>query len=70
MWQIYVNVPAVLKIRVTDVFALIPGISAGAPAAVSKKTLCPTDPNANVTACPTFVVSIDGSNARDAVAFT
>jgi len=70
MWQVYVNVPAVLKARETDVFALTPGISAGAPAAASKKMLWPTDPNANVTVCPTWVVSVAGSNARAAVALT
>jgi hypothetical protein len=70
MWQVYVNVPTVSKVRVTDVLALTPVISAGAPVALSKKMLCPTDPNANVTVCPTLVVSVDGSNARDAVALT
>jgi hypothetical protein len=70
MWQVYVKVPAVSKVRVTDVFAFTPGIFAGAPVAASKKTLCPTDPNENVTSCPTFVVSVGGSNASDAVAFT
>ena len=64
------NVPTVSKVRVTDVFSLTPGISAGFPVAASKKTLCPTDPKAKVTACPTFVVSVGGSNASDAVALT
>ena len=70
MWQEYVNVPAVSKVRVTDAFALTPGIFAGAPVAASKKMLCPTEPNANVTVCPTLVFSVEGSNARDAVALT
>jgi hypothetical protein len=43
---------------------------AGAPVAASKKMLCPTDPNANVTACPTWVVNVAGVNARDGVAST
>jgi len=65
-----VNVPAVSKVRVTDVLALTPVIFTGVPVAGSKKTLWPTDPNANVTACPTWVVSVGGSNVRDAVAST
>jgi hypothetical protein len=43
---------------------------AGAPVASSKKMLCPTDPNANVTECPTWVFNVAGVNARDAVAST
>jgi hypothetical protein len=43
---------------------------AGTPVAASKKMLCPTDPNANVTACPTWVFKVAGVNARDAVAST
>jgi hypothetical protein len=42
----------------------------GAPVASSKKMLCPTDPNANVTECPVWVFSVAGVNARDAVAST
>jgi hypothetical protein len=43
---------------------------AGTPVAASKKMLCPTDPKANVTACPTWVFNVVGVNARDAVAST
>jgi hypothetical protein len=60
----------VSKVRVTDVFELTPGMFAGAPVAASKKMLCPTDPKANVTVCPTCVVKVAGVNARDAVAST
>jgi hypothetical protein len=70
MWQLYVNVPGVSKVRVTDVLELTPGIFAGAPVAASKKMLCPTDPNANVTTCPTWVFNVAGANAKDAVAST
>jgi hypothetical protein len=49
MWHVYVKVPAVLNVRVTEEFALTPGISAGTPVVASKKTLWPTDANANVT---------------------
>jgi hypothetical protein len=66
----YLNVPAASKVRVIDVFALIPVMFAGAPVAASKKTLCPTDPNANVTACPTWVVSVAGLKLREGVALT
>jgi hypothetical protein len=68
MWQLYVKVPAVVKVRVIDVFELIPVISAGVPIAASKKTLCPTEPNANVTSCPTLVVSVAGMKLREGVA--
>ena len=64
----YVYVPAVLNVRPIDTFAFVPWISAGTPGAASKKTLCPTDPNANVTVCPTWVVRVGGVNASDAVA--
>jgi hypothetical protein len=70
MVHVYVNVPAASKVRVTDVFALTPVIFAGAPVAASKKTLCPTDPNANVTACPIWVVRVAGLKLREGVALT
>jgi hypothetical protein len=70
MWQLYVYVPGVSKVRATDVFELTPGMFAGAPVAASKKMLCPTDPNAKVTECPTWVVNVAGVNAREAVAST
>jgi hypothetical protein len=65
-----VKVPGVSKVRVTEVFELTPAMFAGAPVAASKKMLCPTDPNAKVTACPAWVVKVAGVNARDAVAST
>jgi hypothetical protein len=65
-----VKVPGVSKVRETDAFELTPGIFGGAPVAASKKMLCPTDPNANVTACPAWVFKVAGVNARDAVAST
>ena len=66
----YLNVPVASKVRMIDVFALIPVMFAGAPVAASKKTLCPTDPNANVTACPTWVVRVAGLKLREGVALT
>jgi hypothetical protein len=38
---------------------------AGAPVAASKKMLCPTDPNANVTECPAGVFNVAGVKASE-----
>src|SRR2546425_2970275 len=70
MWHVYAYVPAVANVLVTDTFALLPAMSAGAPACCVKNTLCGTDPNANVTASPTFTGSVAGVNVRDGVAAT
>ena len=64
------NVPAVGKVRVALVLAFAPGMSAGAPEAASKKTLCSTAPNANVTVPPVATVAGDGSKAMLGVALT
>jgi hypothetical protein len=40
--------------------AFVPGMSAGTPGAASKKTLCATEPNANVTVPPAARFSGDG----------
>lgn len=56
--------------RVTDVLAFTPGISAGAPGAASKNTLCPTEPNANVTVPEGATVIVAGENARLGLALT
>lgn len=56
--------------RTTDVLAFTPGMSAGAPDVASKNTLCPTDPNANVTVPPGATVIVAGENARLGFAFT
>src|SRR2546430_12231881 len=68
MWQVYAYVPAAAKVRVIDTFVLLPAMSAGAPVCWVKKTLCGTDPNANVTVSPTFTGSVPGVNVRDGVA--
>src|SRR2546427_8875720 len=70
MWQVYSYVPAVANVRSIDTFALFPAMSAGEPACCLKKTLCGTDPNANVTLSPAFTSSVLGVNVRDAVAAT
>src|SRR2546430_7270539 len=70
MWQVYAYVPAVAKVRVIDTFVLLPAMSAGAPVCWVKKTLCGTDPNANVTGSPTFTGSVPGVKVRDGVAAT
>jgi len=49
---------------------LTPGMSAGAPAAPSKKTLCGTEPNANVAVPPATMFSGDGLKVRFGVAST
>ena len=58
------------KLRATEVFAFTPGMSAGAPGVASKNTLCPTDPNANVTVPAGATVIVAGENARLGFAFT
>src|SRR5256885_14664671 len=70
MWHVYAYVPAVANVLVTDTFALLPAMSAGAPACCVKNTLCGTEPKANVTASPTFTVSVAGVNVSDGVAAT
>src|SRR2546430_16771902 len=70
MWHVYAYVPAVANVLVTDTFALLPPMSAGAPACCVKNTLCGTEPKANVTASPTFTVSVAGVNVSDGVAAT
>src|SRR2546430_17691724 len=70
MWQVYAYVPAAAKVRVIDTFVLLPAMSAGAPVCWVKKTLCGTDPNANVTVSPTFTGSVPGVKVRDGVAAT
>jgi len=45
-------------------------MSAGAPEPASKKTLCSTAPNANLTIPPVATVAGDGSKAMLGVAFT
>ena len=70
IWQVYWYVPAVAKVRAIETFALEPSMSVGAPAWASKKTLCPTEPNANVTASPGCTVIEPGVNVRDGVAAT
>src|SRR5690349_21465967 len=45
-------------------------MSAGAPFCGSKKTLCATEPNANVTLSPAWIVMLPGVNARPGVAST
>jgi hypothetical protein len=64
------NVPAVGKVRVTLVLAFVPGMSAGTPEPASKKTLCSTAPNANVTVPPVATVAGVGSKAILGVALT
>ena len=70
MWHVYAYVPAVANVRAIDTFALLPAMSAGAPACCVKKTLCGTEPNANVTVSPTFTGSVRGVNVREGVAAT
>src|SRR5437899_11517288 len=70
MWHVYAYVPAVANVLVTDTFALLPAMSAGAPACCVKNTLCGTEPKANVTASPMFTVSVAGVNVSDGVAAT
>lgn len=70
MWQWYVYVPEVGKVRVTVVLAFTPGMSAGAPGVASKNTLCPTDPNENVTTPAGATVIVAGENERFGFAFT
>src|SRR5437667_9997918 len=70
MWHVYAYVPAVANVRAMDTFALLPAMSAGAPACCVKKTLCGTEPNANVTVSPTFTGSVPGVNVREGVAAT
>src|SRR5690349_21605673 len=71
MWQSKGYVPGVVNVRVTFVLLLTPGMLAGAPAgSSSKKTLCPTLPNANVTVPPCTRWISTGVNARAGVAFT
>src|SRR3989442_7778725 len=70
MWHVYAYVPAVANVLVTDTFVLLPAMSAGAPACCAKNTLCGTEPKANVTASPTFTVSVAGVNVSDGVAAT
>src|SRR5881397_4110521 len=70
MWHVYAYVPAVANVRAIDTFALLPAMSAGAPACCVKKTLCGTEPNANVTLSPTFTGSVPGVNVREGVAAT
>src|SRR3954470_2956940 len=45
-------------------------MSAGAPVVASKKTLCATPPNANVTVWPAAIESVAGVNASAVVAAT
>ena len=68
MWHVYAYVPAVANVRAMDTFALLPAMSAGAPACCVKNTLCGTEPNANVTVSPTFTGSVRGVNVREGVA--
>jgi hypothetical protein len=70
MWHVYVYVPAAVNFRPTDTFALSPGMSAGAPFAASKNTLCTTEPKSNVTVLPALTVTVSGVNASDGVAIT
>src|ERR1700732_5383175 len=62
MWQVYEYVPAVVNVRAIDTWALVPGMSPGTPAWPAKKTLCGTEPKANVTASPVLTVSEVGVN--------
>src|SRR5512143_1047177 len=48
----------------------VPGMSAGAPGAAPKKTLCATEPNAKVTVPPATMFTGDGLNEILGVALT
>ena len=64
------NVPAFAKVRVIDVSTLTVVMLAGVSVGESKTTVCPTEPNANVTLPPGAIVTVPGSNARLVVAAT
>ncbi len=66
----YTYVPALAKVRLTLVPALLPGMSAGAPATASKYTLCATEPKAKVMVPPGTIFTGDGLKAMAGVAFT
>ena len=66
----YTYVPALAKVRLTLVPALLPGMSAGAPAMGSKYTLCATEPKAKVIVPPGTIFTGDGLKAMLGVAFT
>src|SRR6266853_3047887 len=66
----YTYVTALAKVRLTLVPALLPGMSAGAPAMGSKYTLCATVPKAKVIVPPGTIFTGDGLKAMLGVAFT
>src|SRR5690349_11180018 len=70
MWHVYAYDPAVVNWRSIDTFALVPAMSAGAPACAVKNTLCATEPKAKVTVSPAFTVSVAGVKVSEAVAAT
>jgi hypothetical protein len=59
-----------MKVRLTLALALLPGMSAGAPATASKYTLCATEPKAKVIVPPGAILTGDGLKAIAGVAFT
>ena len=59
-----------MNVTLALVFALFPGIFAGAPAVASKYTLCGTLPNANVTVPPGAIVVVAGEKVMLGVALT
>jgi hypothetical protein len=63
-------VPALMKVRLTLAPALLPGMSAGAPATASKYTLCATEPKSKVIVPPWAIVTGEGLNVIAGVAFT
>src|SRR6185503_13156194 len=64
-------VPAVVNVRVTDWLVVTAVMFAGAPAgALSKKTLCPSEPNSNVVVPPTASTTDGGVNRSAGVACT
>src|SRR5712672_341782 len=59
-----------MKVRPTLALALLPGMSAGAPATASKYTLWAIEPNAKVIVPPGAILTGDGLKAIAGVAFT